>query len=81
MPETSIVIRTFNEEVYIVNLLSSIEKQVYRDYEVIIVVSGSTDRTLGIAEKFIVKIIEIDARDFTLVYALLVGRSARHGAC
>lgn len=73
MPETSIVIRTYNEEKYLGNLLSAILKQDYQDYEIIIVDSGSTDKTLEIAEKFPVKITSIESRDFTFGYALNIG--------
>jgi len=79
MPETSIVIRTLNEERHIGNLLHAIKKQDYRNYEIIIVDSGSTDRTLEIAEKFSVKIIKIEPRDFTFGYALNVGCGASSG--
>src|SRR3989344_3651284 len=68
MPETSIVIRTYNEEKHIGNLLRAIETQDYKDYEIIIVDSGSTDKTLEIAEKHPVRIIKIEKRDFTSGY-------------
>lgn len=42
----SIVIPTFNEEKYIVDCISSLLKQSYNDFEVIIVEDGSTDKTL-----------------------------------
>lgn len=79
MPETSIIIRAFNEEKHIGNLLSAIQKQDYKDYEIIIVDSGSRDRTLEIAEKYPVKIIKIESRDFTFGYALNVGCEAARG--
>ncbi len=73
MPKTSIIIRTYNEEKHIGNLLEAIEKQDYKDYEIIVVDSGSTDKTLEIAKKFGVKIINIESRDFTFGHALNVG--------
>jgi len=79
MPETSIVIRTYNEEKHIGNLLRAIETQDYKDYEIIIVDSGSTDKTLEIAEKHPVRIIKIEKRDFTFGYALNVGCKAARG--
>ena len=48
-PETSVVIRTFNEERFLPNLLAAIEQQAYRDHETIVVDSGSLDRTREIA--------------------------------
>ncbi len=73
MPKTSIIVRTFNEEKHLGNLLQSIKNQNYSDYEVLVVDSGSTDRTLDIAEKFSAKIIEIKSRDFTFGYSLNIG--------
>ncbi|MBI2673842.1 MAG: glycosyltransferase [Candidatus Zambryskibacteria bacterium] len=79
MPETSIVIRTYNEEKHIGNLLRAIETQDYKDYEIIIIDSDSTDKTLEIAEKYPVEIIKIEKRDFTFGYALNVGCQASRG--
>lgn len=42
----SIVIRTFNESKYINICLNSIEKQDYKNYEIIIIDSGSSDDTI-----------------------------------
>ncbi len=49
----SIVIRTYNEERYLNELLTAISEQKNNlvEHEVVIVDSGSTDRTLEIAEK------------------------------
>lgn len=79
MVETSIIIRTFNEEKHLENLLRAIEEQDYKNYEIIIVDSGSTDKTLEIAEKFKVKIIKIESHDFTFGYAFNVGCKASLG--
>ncbi|MFH1575608.1 MAG: glycosyltransferase [Candidatus Nealsonbacteria bacterium] len=73
MPETSIIIRTFNEEKYLGNLLQAIKSQYYRDYEIIIVDSGSSDRTLEIAREFTDSVLQIENRDFTFGYSLNVG--------
>ncbi len=51
-PLVSIIIRTKNEEAWIGRTLRAVETQTYRNYEVIIVDTGSTDRTLEIAKKF-----------------------------
>ncbi|MDO8492706.1 MAG: glycosyltransferase [bacterium] len=79
MPETSIVIRTLNEEEHIGNLLSAIKKQTYKNYEIIIVDSGSTDKTLEIAQKFPVNIVKINSWDFTFGYALNIGCQKSRG--
>ncbi|PIP55584.1 MAG: hypothetical protein COX06_02450, partial [Candidatus Zambryskibacteria bacterium CG22_combo_CG10-13_8_21_14_all_42_17] len=70
---------TLNEEKHIGNLLRAIEQQNYKNYEVIIVDSGSTDGTLEVAKKFPVKIISIESRDFTFGYALNVGCKVSKG--
>lgn len=41
----SVIIPTFNGKNKIRNLLTSLEKQVFKDFEVIVVIDGSTDRT------------------------------------
>lgn len=79
MPETSIIIRTYNEEKHIGNLLRAIETQDYRNYEIIIVDSGSTDKTLDIIKKFPVKIVSIDSKDFTFGYSLNMGCKESRG--
>ncbi len=79
MPETSIVIRTYNEEKHLGNLLEAVKKQDYKEYEIVIVDSGSTDKTLEIAEQYGAKILKIESRDFTFGYALNVGCEAAQG--
>ncbi|MBI2625080.1 MAG: glycosyltransferase [Candidatus Nealsonbacteria bacterium] len=46
----SIIIPTLNEEKYLEELLKSIEKQAFKDYEIIVADAGSRDRTLEIAK-------------------------------
>jgi glycosyltransferase involved in cell wall biosynthesis len=72
---TSIIIRTFNEEYYLAELLTAIRKQerTWGDIETIVVDSGSTDRTLPIAESFNCQITHISKKDFTF------GRSLNQG--
>lgn len=73
MKETSIIIRTLNEEKHLGNLLQSLKEQEYQDFEVVVVDSGSKDKTIDIARAFGARIIEIESRDFTFGYALNVG--------
>lgn len=47
----SIIIPTFNEEIYLPKLLNCIKKQTYKDYEVIVADASSTDKTRQIAKK------------------------------
>ena len=71
--KVTIVIRTYNEEVWLDKVLEKISKQTYKAKEVIIVDSESTDRTLEIASKYNCKIIKILKKDFGYSYALNVG--------
>ncbi|HWQ60341.1 MAG TPA: glycosyltransferase family A protein [Candidatus Fimivivens sp.] len=74
--ETSVIIRTKNEEKWIGKVLEMLERQTYRDFEIIIVDSGSTDRTLDIAEKHTDRIIRIPPEEFSYPHALNVGCKA-----
>lgn len=73
MPETSIIIRTFNEEKRISNLLRAIREQDYRDYEIIVIDSGSNDRTVEIAKELADAVLQIESRNFTFGHSLNVG--------
>ena len=74
MSKISIIIRTYNEENFIGNLLTSISKQRFKDYEIIIVDSGSTDNTLKIVRNFKnIKVIEISSREFSFGRSLNIG--------
>src|SRR3989344_8698376 len=70
MIETSIIIRTRNEEKWLGTVLEMLAGQTYRNFEIIVVDSGSTDRTLSIARKFPTEIYEIPFEDFNYPYAL-----------
>ncbi len=52
----SIILPTYNEEKYLPNLLKSIKKQSYKDYEIIIA-DSSKDKTKLIAKKFKCKVV------------------------
>ncbi len=69
----SIVIRACNEEKHIAQLLEGITRQSLKDVEIILVDSGSTDRTLEIAAKYPVKVVHIQPQDFTFGYSLNQG--------
>ena len=71
----SIIIRTFNEEQYLNELLSSINTQDCGNYktEVIIVDSGSTDKTIEIATQHNARITHIDKNQFTFGKSLNIG--------
>ena len=52
-PFFSVIIPTFNSEKSILKTLRSIKKQLYKNYQVIIVDDGSDDHTVLLIEKFI----------------------------
>ncbi|NEQ09520.1 MAG: glycosyltransferase, partial [Moorea sp. SIO4E2] len=65
MPETSIIIRCYNEEQHIGRLLSGIMQQTIQDVEIIVVDSGSTDATPSIASRYPVKLLSIKPEEFS----------------
>lgn len=78
-PEISVVIRTFNEEKYLPALLEGINSQTPKNFETIIVDSGSFDGTLDIANGNCDKLLSINSEDFTFGYSLNVGINAASG--
>lgn len=72
-PETSIIIRAFNEERHLPRLFEEIKKQKYQDFETIVVDSGSIDLTCEIARSLADKLVQIMRRDFTFGYSLNMG--------
>lgn len=51
-PLVSVVIPAYNEEKYIINVLESLQKQTYHNFEIIVVDNNSQDKTAEIARKF-----------------------------
>ena len=52
---------------------------ILKDVEIILVDSGSTDRTLEIASQYPVRVVHIQPQDFTFGYSLNQGITASHG--
>ncbi|KOR27683.1 glycosyl transferase family 2, partial [Achromatium sp. WMS3] len=71
----SIIIRTYNEEKHLPELLETIQNQDKSlvDIETIIVDSGSTDQTLTIATQFNCRITYIKKEEFTFGRSLNIG--------
>ena len=69
----TILIRTKNEEKYIEETLRRIFSQRCKDFEVIVVDSGSKDRTLEIVNKFAIRLLKIPPEKFSYGYALNFG--------
>lgn len=74
----SVVIRAFNEEKHLGALLEALKKQSVRS-EVILVDSGSTDRTVAIAKAHKARILHIKPKDFTFGRSLNLGIAAAKG--
>ncbi len=75
----SIVIRCYNEELYIGRLLDGICQQGRNDVEVIIVDSGSTDSTVEIVRQYPIKLLTIRPEDFSFGRSLNIGCTAATG--
>jgi rhamnosyltransferase len=75
----SIVIRCLNEERMIGRLLSGIEAQTTKPDQIVIVDSGSTDRTLEVARGYGVEVHTIDPAEFSFGRSLNRGIAAARG--
>lgn len=71
--ETSVIIRTKNEEKWIGKVLDRLFEQTYKNFEIIVVDSGSIDKTLDIVKKYPIKLFQIKPEEFTYPYALNYG--------
>lgn len=78
-PETSIVIRAFNEERWLPDVFAALHTQRYRDFEVLVVDSGSVDRTREIAASNGARIVRLRSEDFTFGHSLNVGITEARG--
>jgi len=81
MNKVSFIIRTYNEQRHLPDLLDAIAKQETCDFsqEVIVVDSGSTDQTLEIVKKNLCRIVHIKKEDFSFGRSLNVGCRAATG--
>jgi|GEM_PF-593776 len=77
----SFIIRTLNEGLHLGSLLQSIKEQKIDDleYEIILVDSGSTDKTLKIAESYNCDILHISRDEFSFGRSLNMGCEAASG--
>lgn len=73
MPKASLILRAKNEVRFIGETLDAIFAQQEKDFEVVLVDSGSTDGTLEVARRYPVHIVEIPSHEFSYGYALNVG--------
>jgi 2-desacetyl-2-hydroxyethyl bacteriochlorophyllide A dehydrogenase len=80
LPETTIVIRAFNEERWLPEVFQALDRQHYRDFEVLLVDSGSIDRTRDIAAANGARIVRLRSEDFTFGHSLNVGIQEGRGS-
>lgn len=77
MVETSIIIRTKNEGEWIGENLKRLSNQTYKNFEIVLVDSGSTDKTLDIVGQFSdalnICILKIETEKFNYPFALNYG--------
>jgi glycosyltransferase involved in cell wall biosynthesis len=75
--KASVIIRTKNEAHFIGSVLEILTKQTVKEFEIILVDSGSSDSTLGIVDsykdKLNIKVFNIEPEKFTYPYALNYG--------
>jgi len=72
----SIIIRAYNEQARIGRLLTGVFQQGIKDAEVILVDSGSTDRTVEIAKAYPVRVLQIQPEEFSFGRSLNLGIEA-----
>jgi len=77
--ETSIVIRTLNEAKHLESLMQGIHSQSYRDWEIVLVDSGSSDGSLELAERYGARIFHIPSHEFTFGRSLNWGCAEARG--
>lgn len=65
----SVVIRTYNEQKHLGDVLRSLAGQTYRNFETIVLDSGSTDDTLKIAREYDVRVEHISKSEFNYSFA------------
>ncbi|MGZ6346927.1 MAG: glycosyltransferase family 2 protein [Anaerolineales bacterium] len=74
--QCSLVVRAFNEELHIRQLLEGVRRQTVPDVEVILVDSGSTDGTAAIAAQCGATVLRIPPEEFTFGRSLNLGLEA-----
>lgn len=59
----SIIIPVYNEEKYLAKTLESIKNQEFKDYEIIVVCNGCTDKSFSVAKKYADKVLDLKERN------------------
>ena len=79
MPKVSIIIRAKNEARYLPQVLASLKRQTFKDWELILVDNESLDKTVSIAKSYGAKVISIKQEEFNYPYACNVGARLAQG--
>jgi threonine dehydrogenase-like Zn-dependent dehydrogenase/glycosyltransferase involved in cell wall biosynthesis len=79
-PETTILIRALNEERWLPDVFAALRRQRYRDFEVLLVDSGSVDATRDIAAANGARIVRLRTEDFTFGHSLNFGVQESRGS-
>lgn len=80
MFDCSLVVRAFNEEKHIGRLLDGVRQQSMRNVEIIVVDSGSTDKTVDIAKEYGARLVHIAPEEFTFGRSLNKGITVASGS-
>lgn len=78
-PEVSVVVRCHNEVEHIGALFDGLKSQTFRDFEVIVVDSGSTDGTLDVVSQYDATVCHIAKEQFSFGRSLNIGCRAARG--
>ncbi|HEY3248794.1 MAG TPA: glycosyltransferase family A protein, partial [bacterium] len=79
MARASVVIRCFNEEAHIGRLLDGLAHQTVSGLDIVVVDSGSTDRTLDIVSRYPARVVSIRPEEFSFGRSLNAGCQAASG--
>ncbi|MCF7912914.1 MAG: glycosyltransferase family 2 protein [Candidatus Cloacimonetes bacterium] len=63
-PRVSVIMRSKNSDWVIAQALAGLYSQTYKDFELLVVDSGSTDRTLEIVKQYPCRLIQIEAKSY-----------------
>ncbi|MDP3983835.1 MAG: glycosyltransferase family A protein [Acidimicrobiia bacterium] len=78
-PTASVVIRCYNEAAHIGRVFEALKRQAFRDFEVIVIDSGSDDGTLDIVAGHDATVVHIRKEDFSFGRSLNLGCGAARG--
>lgn len=78
-PELSVIIRTFNEEKAVAKTIEAVLSQKSVTKEIIVIDSGSTDRTVEVCRQFPIRIFTIQKETFSYGGALNLGAKLARG--